>query len=151
MTPAPATLLTGKRVTSLSASFGRGWTSALDAHVEVVAGPGHQWVTVRTETGLPLVFVSGDGGLSFDQVQPTAGPRHGFTHAGGEYVLALFGDPYRRTFDDATGWMTKLTEVATGRSYTITRQTSSVTVTDSVRGTVDSPPVVTWTDAPVRT
>jgi len=136
--------------------FGAGWTSLFDVTAtESTATSGYSQpskaivnaksstidqVTVRTEDNRWFVFSPVDGGGYF-QSWPEGGAPSQLQFDGSDYSLELNGSPYRRIYRGSDGKLIKLTDIASGRDFTIVyNQTTGAPteVIDSWRGSVAS-------------
>jgi len=154
--PAPFVSRTYDSLNREGGLVGAGWTSIFDATASVstttsgypqpskAAGATKsstiQQVTVRTEDNRWFVFSSVDGGGYFQSWPEGGAPNH-LELDGSDYGLELNGSPYRRTYRGSDGKLVKVTDIATGRDFTIVyKQTTGepTEIVDSWRGSVAS-------------
>jgi RHS repeat-associated protein len=147
--PAPLTTRTYNSLNAEEGVFGVGWSSVFDARAELSVAAGKSAVTAAKSTVIDVVRVTtednrtyifqAEAGADFIQWWPEGGQRNRLFAAGSGYVLELVGDPYRRTYRASDGRLTALSEIATGRVFTIDYASGVPSqVIDSWRGTVAS-------------
>jgi RHS repeat-associated protein len=123
------------KVSTTAGYFGAGWFSAYDATVEETTIGSTQWVEITLEDSTGYVFEWQDG--AYHQYWPVDNLRSTLTENAGEYTFERDGDRYARTY--AGGVLTTLTEISTGRTYTIQRSGGHPNaVVDSWRGQIAS-------------